>query len=229
MYFSLITPAEGSESAAAHERLRAGAYADHQWLWRFFPSERGSSREFLFHREDRKGVPRYYVVSRLEPEGGSSPWRVHSRAYEPRLRTGDRLAFDLRANPVVTVTNGKQSRRHDVVMHAKRRLLQERGLAMWREWEGEDKPALVDLVRETCGRWLSERQERLGCAIDPDTLCVEAYVQHRGKKDQMRFSTVDFSGMLTVVAPAVLLETLYRGVGHARAFGCGLLLVRREP
>ena len=43
----------------------------------------------------------------------------------------------------------------------------------------------------------------------------------------MRFSTVDFSGELSVVGPAAFGEALRDGIGHAKAFGRGLLLVRR--
>jgi len=228
MYFSLITAAEGRNSAAAHERLRADAYADHQWLWRFFRAVPGGSREFLFRRQDRADAPRYYVVSQSQPDGGNSAWSVQSREYAPILRPGEQLRFDLRANPVVTVTDGNQSRRHDVVMHAKKRLLQQRGLRAWAQWTESDKPALADLVRDTCSTWLDQRAERLGCEIDRDSLSVEAYVQHRGKGEKVQFSTVDLSGGLTVVEPARMLDALYRGVGHARAFGCGLLLVRRS-
>ena len=54
--------------------------------------------------------------------------------------------------------------------------------------------------------------------------------QHRGKRGELRFSTVDFSGSLRVVDPAALRTALFSGVGHAKAhaqaFGCGLLLIR---
>lgn len=227
MYFSLIAPAQGCESAAAHERLRTDAYADHQWLWRFFPAVPGSRRQFLFRRNTRGDSTSYYVVSQMPPERANSVWTVYSREYAPRLAAGDRLQFSLRVNPVITTTEDSQSRRHDVVMHAKKRLLRERGLSTWQEWHDSDKPLLANLVRETCASWLSSRAERLGCEFDCDQLTVEGYQQHRGKSDKVRFSTVDFSGTLTVMAPAEMIETLYRGVGHARAFGCGLLLVRR--
>ena len=43
----------------------------------------------------------------------------------------------------------------------------------------------------------------------------------------LRFSTVDLSGELTVLEPEIFANALYDGIGHAKAFGCGLLLVRR--
>ena len=41
------------------------------------------------------------------------------------------------------------------------------------------------------------------------------------------FSTLDFSGLLTVADPEKFLSTLYGGIGPAKGFGCGLLLIKR--
>lgn len=227
MYFSLITPLPGREIAAAHEWMQ-GAYGEHQWLWKFFQAPDGSSRDFLFRRSDLGGTPRFYVVSKRQPEAIGSAWSVQSREFSPRLEIGDRLQFELRANPVVTVSTDGKSKRHDVVMQEKKRLLQERGLARWDDWRGENKPSLYTIAGETCSRWLIERGKRLGYEVDAQSLSVEAYQQHRGKKETLRFSTVDFSGTLRVIDPEAFTGALFNGIGHAKAFGCGLLLVRRK-
>lgn len=227
MYFSLITPEPGREIAAAHEWMQ-DAYGEHQWLWKFFPAPDGSPRDFLFRRSDLGDMPRFYVLSRRQPRGFSSAWSVRSREFAPRLEIGDELQFELRANPVVTVSSNGKSKRHDVVMQKKKRLLQEHGFASWEDWCSEDRPSLYALARETCGRWLIERGERLGFAVDEQSLSVDAYQQHRGKKETLRFSTVDFSGTLTVQDPTAFTGAICNGVGHAKAFGCGLMLVRRK-
>jgi CRISPR system Cascade subunit CasE len=225
-YFSLIEPTQGNERAAAHERA-VGPYGDHQWLWRFLPADAGTPRDFLFRRLDAEATSRFYVVSSRRPKQLSDSWRVESREYEPKLLLGERLRFDLRANPVVTHARDGKTKRHDVVMQAKKALLDERGLETWEQWKGGDKPQLYELVRESCLRWLVARGQRLGFATDEEGLSVDGYAQHRGKQDQIRFSTVDFSGEITVTDPGALAETLVLGIGHAKAFGCGLLLVRR--
>lgn len=226
MHFSLITPAPGHERDAAHEWTR-GAYAEHQWLWRFLPAPPGSPRSFLFRRRDVEGLPRFYVVSEREPQAPSPHWQVQSKPYAPELVAGDRLAFELRANPVVTTrqANGKPAR-HDVVMQEKTRLLKLRGLACWSDWSAADRPALPELVQATCSDWLQARCLRLGITLDPATLRVEGYEQHRGKGGDLRISTVDFRGHLQVTDAEALRQALFTGVGHAKAFGCGLLLVR---
>lgn len=226
MRFSLITPTPGQERDAAHEWTH-GAYAEHQWLWRFLPAPPGTPRSFLFRRRDVDGLPHFYVVSDREPLAPSPHWQVHSKPYAPDLVEGDHVAFELRANPVVTTRNaaGKQAR-HDVVMQEKTRLLKERGLACWSDWSTDDRPALPDLIQRSCSAWLQARCLRLGIALDPATLRVEGYEQHRGKGGELRISTVDFHGHLQVVDAEALRQALFTGVGHAKAFGCGLLLVR---
>lgn len=225
MYFTLITPASGLEHRAAASRA-AAPYTEHQWLWRFFPTPEGEPRDFLFRRADVDGMPRYYVVSARKPVVASDGWDVQVRDYAPRLEEGTRLRFDLRANPVITHKRDGKSKRDDVVMHAKRRLLDERGLRRWEDWQGQDKPLLYDLVRDACADWLKSRAHKSGFAVDESGLRVDGYLQHAEKRGLLRFSTVDYSGTLAVTDPARFGETLLTGIGHAKAFGCGLLLVR---
>ena len=226
MYFSLITPAEGRERDAAHEWAN-GPYVEHQWLWQLFPAPEGTPRDFLFRRRDVGEIPRFYVVSKRPPLAQSTAWNIRTRDYAPALEAGTRLRFDLRANPVVTHAHHGKRGRHDVVMQEKKRLLKERGLARWQDWQDDDKPALYALVREACGAWLRTRASRLGFEVDEESLAVDGYQQRSEKDGRLSFSTADFSGELTVIDSAAFAIALRDGIGHAKAFGCGLMLVRR--
>lgn len=162
MHFSLIEPLPQHEREAAYERTR-GAYEDHRWLWeRFFPAPRGTPRDFLFRRLDAGVAARFHVVSARTPRADVAGWQVKTKTYNPRLAAGERLQFELRANPVTSRpgdallnadgspaqrTTGKQAGaarhkvvRHDVVMDAKKHLLAERGLSQWQDWQDQDKP-----------------------------------------------------------------------------------------
>lgn len=226
MYFSLITPTPGLERNAAHDWARS-AYETHQWLWQFLPAPPGTPRSFLFRRRHVDGLPRFYVVSDREPVAPTAHWQVTCKPYAPTLAVGDRVAFDLHANPVVTThsATGKAAR-HDVVMQEKTRLLKERGLSRWADWNTPDRPGLHELVQRSAGAWLLSRGAAIGATVDVESLRVEGYEQHRGKAGNVRFSTVDFSGQLKVRDPGALQRALLGGIGHAKAFGCGLLLVR---
>ncbi len=240
MYFSVITPEERLLRQAAHE-LTQSSYAEHQWLWKFFPSISDQPRDFIFRRHELEKMPRFYVVSQRPPAAFSDAWQVQSRKYDPQLQEGQHLSFQLRANPVITRKNAAgKSQRHDVVMQAKKRLLTEQGLsneAKWVDWKDDsNKPLLYELVQKHCAEWLEEVAKKNGFEIaltdeekPQHKLQVDAYEQsNAGKRDHnIRFSTVDFSGELLVTNPELFQRALFNGLGHAKAFGCGLLLVRR--
>lgn len=238
MYFSLITPTPGLERQAAHQWVQqTDAYREHQWLWQFFPGAPEAKRDFLFRRRDREGIPRFYLLSQRAPQSIGPAWRVDTQPYAPQLRAGEWLEFELRANPVVTHSRTGKSQRHDVIIEAKKALLAERGLTQWADWQvdrcdsdghPDPRPELYSLVQAHGGRWLEKRGEANGFEVDADSLSVEAYQQQKGKRGQLQISMVDFKGMLQVTDPKAFLENaLNKGIGHAKAFGCGLLLVRR--
>jgi CRISPR system Cascade subunit CasE len=233
MYFSVITPEDGLLRQAVHELTQAPGhgrtatpYAEHQWLWGFFPSDEDQRRDFVFRRHDLDGMPRFYVVSHRPPVESSPAWIVRTRAYAPNLAEGQLLSFELFANPVVSRKNGAgKSRRHDVVMQAKKSLMAARGLDTWASWKPQDgRPELYDLVQEECLQWLASRALTHGFAFSEAR--VDAYQQNIAGAREIRFSTVNFSGELVVTDPERFQHVLFNGLGHAKAFGCGLLLVR---
>lgn len=222
MFMSRITLSPFASPADVARIAAQDAYADHRALWAFFPGETGS-REFLFRRLDHHGRPAFLVVSPVEPLPPSPAWHVEVKPYHPQLGEGDLLAFSLRANPVIRrrTEDGRQ-RRDDVVMDAKRRFRDEH--------PGEPVP-MADLVRSAGAAWLAARAERLGFAVDPEAIRCDGYRQHRLRRrgGLVQLSTLDLEGLLTVVDPDRMVRTLYSGIGPSKAFGCGLLLVRRVP
>ncbi|MBF0213533.1 MAG: type I-E CRISPR-associated protein Cas6/Cse3/CasE [Magnetococcales bacterium] len=212
-WFSRIEwrPEPGKNGGVA--RLCQDGYQRHQLIWRLFPGREATEREFLYRAIDEGGVPGYYVVSSIPPQDSEGVWRIHSKPYAPQLMTGERLRFSLRANPVVTrknVRTGKNSR-HDVVMDAKKR--------------SND----VADMQHVGAEWLRERAGHYGFEVDQ--VAVDGYRQHRfqaGRKaHQVRFSSLDFDGWLIVTNPESLVTALMHGIGPAKGFGCGLLMVRR--
>ena len=248
MYFSLISPVEGLEHQAAYAR-NTDPNDSHRWLWRFMPDSSGKSDGFLYHlRQDKNRGNLFYMLSDERPVSPDSCWQAQSREFAPQFKEGMQLAFELRANPVVTRprTDGAlnpagktRGSRHDVVMDMKKRLLQERGLAEWRDWlpgrcgadgQPDPRPTLDQVVQDAAPQWLMRQAERNGFLVDKEEVVASAYTQYRlpRKKEvrDLRFSSVDFSGVLTVTDPAKLLDALHQGLGTSKAFGCGLLLVK---
>jgi len=205
------TPADIAASAAGD------SYGEHQRLWSLFSDRPDRQRDFLYRRETGRW-PTYLVVSAREP-GGTAAWRVETKPYRPRLVSGQRLRFVLRANPVIRSRDddGRQHR-HDVVMRAKRAAR-----------ENGTPPGEEELLREAAVPWLAQRGPRHGFDVNEREVVVDSYHQHqiprRGGRS-IRFSTVDYEGILTVGDPERLLRSLGEGIGPSKAFGCGLLLVR---
>lgn len=88
------------------------------------------------------------------------------------------------------------------------------------------------IIQEYGARWLMERADANGFSVSTSGIRVDGYRQHRlfkGKgKQPITFSTVDITGILSVTVPDVFIEKcLFRGLGPAKGFGCGLMLVRK--
>ncbi len=200
-------------------------YEQHQALWKLFTvarEERTNRAEFLFRAEMKDGLPVFYMLSKRQPQDGAGLWHVESKIYKPDIQVGDRLAFKLRVNPTVARPDakGESSKRHDVVMDAKKRM-------GWKDIPEDQRPTLAHVAYEAGGCWLRDREQRLGCSIDSD-LHVDGYRSWRqhGRKN-IELSMLDFEGNLVVNDRDRLMEALTLGIGRAKGFGCGLLLVRR--
>jgi CRISPR system Cascade subunit CasE len=220
--FSRVIPHEDLGWSQMEKLTRLDPYGQHQAVWQLFDLPADAARTgsaFLFRHEWHGDLPVFYILSCNPPQDREGLWDIQSKPYTPQLEEGDRLHFKLRVNPVVT----RNGRRHDVVMDAKQRL-------RWKELGFDERPPLNTLAYEAGTAWLVGRAEKHGFAVAPANLLVDGYrphaVHHRGRTP-IRFSTLDFSGVLTVADPETFLDTLYRGIGHAKGFGCGLLLVKR--
>lgn len=92
--------------------------------------------------------------------------------------------------------------------------------------------ASMDKALET---WFAGRCERLGFAMVRDGLKgllkfqAEGYQWHALPKKgrDAGFSSVDFEGEVEVVDAELFAKALFDGIGPAKGFGCGLMLVRR--
>ncbi|GAB2774344.1 type I-E CRISPR-associated protein Cas6/Cse3/CasE [Streptomyces daliensis] len=87
-----------------------------------------------------------------------------------------------------------------------------------------------DGVRKWCGRHFGDGRTpgSIGATADPDTISVRMLptvsspAPHKG----LKIARAELRGSLTVTDPAVFVTALTEGVGHARAYSCGLVLTR---
>jgi CRISPR system Cascade subunit CasE len=200
--------------------LLTGAAQDqsHGLVWSLFSRADKPERDFLF-REIEPGA--FIIVAHRPPDDPHSLWDIAPpKPYSPELKAGDRLGFVLRANPAMAISqpNRKRSKHVDVIMHAKQ------GLA------GEARRAFsADDTSRVAVDWLAKRGPSIGAEVDTKKCTATGYTQVRIPKapKPITFSQIDFSGQLTVTDSTRFQASLFDGIGKARSYGCGLVLVRR--
>ena len=248
MYFSRVTFNPLADHRQLAKTLCQDSYQEHRVLWQLFDSDPEAERDFLYRQSLESGRIKYYVLSQRRPIDQSGIWLVDEpKPYDPKLSVGQKLFFSLRANPVTTQKIARENPaeylrarsnrnvkdktkltkkviRHDVVMQEKKRL-------GYSQLPRDEKPLLQQLVQNTCIRWLQQQGQAKGFTLLTKTVQADGYRLHKSytkkQKQPVQYSTVDFQGVLMVTDPEQFKSALFSGIGKAKAFGCGLLLVRR--
>lgn len=227
MYFSRLTMRPDASKSPEFWRIASGPYQIHQMVWDLFAHPEHTERDFLYRVDWPNGSPVVYVISSREPVYQGGVWKLESKPFKPVIRTGQRLVFSLRANPIVSrrlEPDGEGRRkqvRHDVVMDAKKKIKEESEKSRFR---------MADLIQQEGTRWLHSRADKHGFSIDEGAVRADAYRQIRFRKGKSRntvsISTIDFTGILQVTDPERFRESLESGIGPAKGFGCGMMMVR---
>lgn len=188
--------------------------AAHNLLWSIFSDGPDRKRDFLW-REEGEGV---FLTLSARPPVQTDLFCAHEvKDFAPALAPGDRLAIQLRANATRMKRGGA---RVDVVMDALHGL------------PGEARAAeRMEIAQREGAAWLARQGEKAGFRLIQATAedySVEVLTGHRGpRKGQPQFGILDLSGQIEVTDPAAFVVQLAQGFGRAKAFGCGLMLIRR--
>lgn len=216
--------------------------AGHRLVWTLFADAPERERDFLW-REAEPGL--FYLLSRRVPTDDHGLFELDApKIFAPSLARGDRLAFSLRANATTArVSEGKarangrvRGKPCDVVMNA----LQELHGAVRADERSR-------AITQAGLAWLAAQGARNGFALPSPASGSRAHREADGEREQgvavrvlayrtwrvdhagptARLGVLDFEGELQVSEPELFLAALARGFGRAKAFGCGLMLVRR--
>lgn len=222
MFLSKVTLQRTAQATGELAKLMSnGAYSAHQLLWSLFRDK--EEREFIFREEvGLGGRPDFFVLSTSMPTADNTVLRVQTKQFQPQLVSGQRLGFKLRVNPTVCITDsGGKSRRHDVLMHAKKQMA---------AGATQSSTDLAMVMQQAAHAWIADEQRLKNWGVQLDALPeMVSYTQHKSKKitgQQVQFSSVDFQGVLTINEPKAFLAQYIKGFGRAKALGCGLMLVR---
>ena len=199
----------------------AGARMDaqHRLLWSAFGDRPDRARDFLFRD---MGHGDFAVLASRPPQATELFEPPEVTPFAPDLRAGDRLSFVLRANATRSLPSGPGRRgvRVDVVME---RL---HGVS-----EAERADRRMDIAQEAGADWLARQGARAGFApVRTDVASYDAVTLpgHRGRrKGAPRLGLLEMTGVLEVTDPAAFVPAVVAGFGRAKAFGNGLMLLRR--
>jgi CRISPR system Cascade subunit CasE len=177
-------------------------------------------------REAAAGRKFYLLGPR--PVAESPYFAIETKPFEPRLAAGDQLAFDLRVNATVARKVGVTGegvpirKRVDVTM--------DRMVAEEHKARDEVTPRAQRRERtaEVAARdWLDRQGERNGFRVIASRLASYRVEILPRRGDSARIGVCELRGLVEVVDADEFLKRLLKGFGHAKAFGCGLMLIRR--
>ena len=196
----------------------ARTVSSHRLIWTLFGDTAERERDFLW-REHAPGV--FYVLSDRPPRDLHGLFRIEPpREFSVALSPGDRLSFEVRVNATVSRGGkpGVRGKRCDVVMDA---IYAVRG-----EGRADARRAEVSRV---ASEWMQRQGLSAGFALEALEVLGYSAIRHprkRGDADAT-MGVLDLRGSLTVRAPESFLRSLRSGIGRSRAFGCGLMLIKR--
>ncbi|MFJ2028386.1 type I-E CRISPR-associated protein Cas6/Cse3/CasE [Streptosporangium sp. NPDC087985] len=151
----------------------------------------------------------------VEQAGWPETGRWETYDYEPflsRLAAGDQWAFRLTANPVHSIrrTDGEPTKltAHVGLHHQVRWLLQ------------RQEPAGFKVVEKPVERRLLPEGDQHELIVHDRR---QLAFKKAGQRQSVTLVTVTFDGRLEVTDPDALRNTLTRGLGRAKAYGCGLM------
>ncbi|MEW5423966.1 type I-E CRISPR-associated protein Cas6/Cse3/CasE [Amorphus sp. 3PC139-8] len=201
--------------------LKESSHKDsgHSLLWTLFP-ESDHNRDFLY-REDG-GSGRYLVLSARRPRDDVGLWDIETKPFQPQLRNGDRLAFALRADATVAIKEGTRhrGRRTGLVEYTRSS----------HEWARLDRAQRNLLECQAAREWQRSRLARNGADLDPSALEVDIEAARRIRTSTGKgfsFNPISFRGQLRVRDAEPFRALLSNGLGRAKAYGFGMILVRR--
>ncbi|OIQ90146.1 CRISPR system cascade subunit CasE [mine drainage metagenome] len=193
----------------------AGQDGGHRLIWSLFGGDAGARRDFLYRTSPGR---RFLIVSARMPAGDPAIWRLQSKPYAPAIVVGQRFGFSLRVNPSMSLSQparGK-SKRLDLFQYHK--------ITSPGAIDPAEREALVLA-------WLERKLAGLGAALETEMSFLSGLqpIRLRGKERNGRsalLTAADTEGVLSVTAPEVLSAALTAGIGHGKAYGLGLLLLR---
>lgn len=186
----------------------------HRLVWSAFADDGNRKRDFLWRQDDKR---RWLVLSHRLPDDRHRLFDIETKQFAPVLEKGQWLAFALRANAAITRKdmNGRP-KRSDVVMDRLR--------AFSKGERASERPRIaIEAGRE----WLVAQGTTAGFHVDrAEVVAYRTEKIPRGRQAPIELGVLDLEGEIRVEEPQRFLSALAAGFGKAKAFGCGLMLIK---
>ncbi len=208
---SLINPDNSDLAADAHHKL----------IWTLFGDAKDRDRDFLWRYD---GKDRFYTLSHRPPLGNDLFGDVACKEFAPALIVGDRLSFVLRANATRAKRALKdakgRSKKVDVAMDA-----------LYQTRQGERAQNRHRFAEQAATDWMKAQGGAYGFSVNTLKLYDYSVLKlGQGRRDASRqFGLLDMNGIITVTDPKAFAMKYAQGFGRAKAWGCGLMMIRRAP
>lgn len=202
---SLLSPAGDGARCSAHHKL----------VWAAFSDAPDRQRDFLWRAMGKRD----FLTLSARPPVQTDLFQPHEvKDFAPCLARGETVEFLLRANATRMKKEGRN--RVDVVMDA-----------LYALPPDKRRRERLSVATREAEAWLMRQGEQAG--FHPQSVTVEHYRTEvlpdaRGRtRGRPQFGILDLKGTLRVDDPDRLVGKLEAGFGRAKAFGCGLMLIRR--
>jgi len=203
-----LTKIELDAETVARKRF-FDVYHWHKAVWELFPGRPDAERDFLFRLDQKQVGYRLLVLSQDEPR---NPEWCDSKNFAVKNIPSSFLAqkhylFDLRANPTRKIKKVKED--GSFTDNGKRIVLTK----------------LDDQIA-----WIKRKAKSSGFSVVEDPKLVIEPAQNYGfikdKKSPGLHVGVRFKGTLEVTDHALFAESFRKGIGSAKGFGFGMLLLQ---
>lgn len=201
-------------------------YTWHKMLWECYPDQPEAERDFLTRIDQIEGAYRFWVLAKRKPV--RPQWcpvdGFSLNEIAPSFLAHRYYAFDLRANPVKATVQRTANGEPLLKANGKRKsgkrmpLVKPDELRAWLDRKGEVRCRDKETGQDVPGgfRIVEER----AFEISP---MVESHFRKKGHSGY--HGGVQFRGILEVTDREQFIESYQSGIGSAKGFGFGLLLL----
>ena len=214
-----------------------------------YPADNGKNRReklnvlFRTDVDDRSSRVVVYVQSTVKPDWSyfddcksyllveadlPNPGCKNVAASYRNLQNGQTLSFSLRANPTKRIAH--PSKGDDLLKGKRVALLREEEQIAWLVRKGDEREKGCPGGFEILAEEIQEQNGEIRGIAHVSTAREgkqTGYKEDEERAYRMTHLAVRFDGLLRITDADAFRETLTRGIGPAKAFGCGLMLVRR--